>query len=68
MRNLITYAVVLSDGGALTYESTSFGAAYETDALRKAKDWARSLESIPENAWLQLTADCVGVSIKPGEF
>ena len=67
--NATEYYAILSDGGALTYGFTSFFAADESEAAQKAKDWAKSLNSVPENAWLQVTANGVGVySLPPGKF
>jgi hypothetical protein len=63
------YYAVLSDGGSLTYGSTGFFATDKTAAAQKAKDWAKSFDLVQENAWLQVTANGVGVcTLRPGEL
>jgi hypothetical protein len=63
------YYAVLSDGGSLTYGSTGFFATDKTEAAQKAKDWAKSFDLVQENAWLQVTANGVGVcTLRPGEL
>jgi hypothetical protein len=56
--------------GSLTapYEGASIEAANISDALRKAKEWAASVE-VADNCWLQILLDGRIVrSLKPGSF
>ncbi len=62
------YQIVLSDGGALTYGATSTFAANEADALQNAKLWTKSLDFVPEDAWLVLNAKGRGITCKPRTF
>jgi hypothetical protein len=45
MGKLVEYQVMLSDGGANTYASTSVLATDDADATKKAKDWVASLDT-----------------------
>ena len=50
------------------YEGASIEAVNISDALRKAKEWAASVE-VADNSWLQILLDGRSVrSLKPGSF
>ena len=60
---------LLKGGGTITYEATALFAADNSEAMDKAKDWTASLNSIAEDAWLQINLNGVGIrSLRPGEF
>jgi site-specific DNA-adenine methylase len=68
----VTYNVGLCrvTNGSLNapYEGASIEAANISDALRKAKEWAASVE-VADNSWLQILLDGRSVrSLKPGSF
>lgn len=68
MSSMVEYQVVLSDGGANTYASTSVFAVDDDDARRKAKNWVKSLDDCPDGAWLVLNLNGRGITLKPGNF
>ena len=50
-----TFSADLYDGSALTYEvKETANAANETEAIQKAKNWARSFDQVPRAAWLRV--------------
>jgi hypothetical protein len=69
--SVISYNVGLCrmTNGSLTapYEGASIEAANIFDALRKAKEWAASVE-VADNSWLQILLDGRSVRSQPGSF
>ena len=62
-------AVLFKNDGIETYESTALLAANNLEAKEKAKKWIASLESIAEDACLQISLNGVGIwSLRPGEL
>ena len=50
------------------YDGASIEAANTADAVRKAKEWAATVD-VAENSWLQVLLDGLSVtSLKPGSF
>ena len=70
MNRRMKYQVaLLKDGGLVTYESTALFATDNSEAIEKAKNWTASLDSVAEDAWLQINLNGVGIrSLRPGEF
>ena len=69
MSDRMEYQVTLQDGRVDIYEFTSLFAASDDEAVQKAKDWAHSLDDIPEDAWLLVVMSGNGIStMRPGEF
>jgi hypothetical protein len=69
MSDRIEYQVTLQDGRVDIYEFASLFAASDDEAVQKAKDWAHSLDDIPEDAWLLVVMSGKGIStMRPGEF
>ena len=60
---------LLKDGRFDTYETALLFANTDDDAVEKAKAWAHSFVSAPEDAWLQVAISGKGIcSSRPGEF
>jgi len=60
---------LLKDGRFETYETALLFADTDDEAIQKAKEWARSFDSTPEDAWLQVAMSGKGIcSLRPGEF
>jgi hypothetical protein len=70
MSDRMEYQVALQkDGRFDTYKSAALFATSDDDAVQKAKDWARSFDSTPEDAWLMVVMSGKGIAtMRPGEF
>ena len=69
MSEYIAALCLIAGDEPIPYNSTKFLAADKTEAVCKAKDWARSHCCIEEGALLQVNADGCGIcTFKPGEF
>jgi hypothetical protein len=70
MSDRMEYQVILQkDGRFTTYGSAEIFAASDDEAVGKAKDWARTFEGTPEDAWLLVSMSGKGIStLRPGEF
>jgi hypothetical protein len=70
MSDRMEYQVALQkDGRFDTYKSAVLFATSDDDAVQKAKDWARSFDSTPEDAWLMVVMSGKGIAtMRPGEF
>lgn len=64
----VEYYATLSDGRSHIYANAIFLALDDDDARLKAKQWARSISRISDDAWLVLSVDGRGIATKPGEF
>ena len=70
MSDCMEYQVTLiKDGRFATYESASLFADTDDEAVDKAKAWAHSFESTPEDAWLRVVMSGKDIrTLRPGEF
>jgi hypothetical protein len=70
MSDRMEYQVaLLKDGRFDTYETALLFVNTDDDAVEKAKAWAHSFVSTPEDAWLQVAMSGKGIcSLRPGEF
>ncbi len=70
MGNLLKYSAVLWSGlSDATYDATTFFADSNAAAIERAKAWAASLQRVPADARLQLSANGIGISaFDPGKF
>ena len=70
MSNRMKYQVaLLKDGRFTNYETGELFADTHDEAVEKAKEWAHSFLTAPEDAWLQVAMSGRGIcSLRPGEF
>lgn len=70
MNKPIEYQVALFNGdGTQAYESTSFLAADNLEAIEQAKRWIALLGCVSEDVWLQISLNGIGIkSLRPGDF
>ena len=70
MSDRMEYQVRLwKDGRFDVYRTALLFADTEDDAVQKAKEWAASLDSVPEDAWLQVSMSGKDIcNLRPGEF
>lgn len=55
--------------GTLAHDGLAVAtAANEAAAIQKAKVWAKSLDSVPENAWLRVNVNGTIRTFRFGEF
>jgi hypothetical protein len=64
----VTYYADVWDG-TLSHDGLGISAAAnEAEAVQEAKAWAKSLDSVPENAWLRVNINGTIRSFRFGEF
>jgi hypothetical protein len=70
MSDRMKYQVaLLKDGRFTTYETGELFADNNDEAVEKAKNWAHSFSSAPEDAWLQVAMSGKDIcSLRPGDF
>jgi hypothetical protein len=70
MSSQLEYQVALTKGGKFdAYKTSWLFADTSAEAIKRAKEWARSFDPLPKDAWLQVAMSGSDIcNLRPGEF